>query len=100
MNDTEKTIKILEAMQADISTLKRDTAATKDSVSHLTTAMKAVPTKKDVEEIVDTAVDAAKTELKSDILNLDAKVIRKLQRHGRRIENIEEHDGIENPEKN
>ena len=43
MNDTEKIIKILEAMQADISTLKRDTAATKDSVSHLTTAMKAAP---------------------------------------------------------
>jgi hypothetical protein len=45
-------------------------------------------------------VDAAKSELKADILMLDSKVVKKIQRHERRITNIEEQEGIENPEKN
>ena len=82
----------------------------RDSVSHLATAMKTVPTKKDVEELVETAIEAAKSELKadiadakgelrSDILMLDAKVVRKIPSLERRVTNIEEHEGIENPEK-
>ena len=56
---------------------------------------------------MEVAVDAAKTELeakigevKSDVLMLDSKVVKRIQGHERRITNIEEHESIENPDKN
>jgi hypothetical protein len=49
---------------------------------------------------VEVAVDAAKSELKADILMLESKVVKKIQSHERRISNVEEQEGIENPEKN
>jgi hypothetical protein len=49
---------------------------------------------------VEVAVDAAKSELKADILMLDSKVVKRIQSHERRITNIEEQEGIENPDKN
>ncbi len=49
---------------------------------------------------VEVAVDAAKSELKTDILMLESKVLKKIQSHERRISNVEEQEGIENPEKN
>ena len=72
--------------------------------------IEALPTRKEAEEIVETAIEAAKSELKadiadakgelrSDILMLDAKVVRKIPSLERRVTNIEEHEGIENPEK-
>ena len=60
-----------------------------DHAVHVTTALKAVPTKQDLE----VTVEAAKSELKADL-------IRKIQRHERRIDNLEDEAGIENPEKN
>jgi outer membrane translocation and assembly module TamA len=73
------------------------------TLTHITAVLKTLPTKQDVE----VAIEAAKNELKADIhtvdeniLNLDAKVSCKLQRHERRITNIEEHEGIANPDKN
>ena len=111
--------KAITAIQEDISGLKKDTTGLKDGLAHTTTAMKAVatkkdvetlPTKRDVEEIVETAIDAAKSELqgdiaatkgelKSDILMLNSKVVRKIPSLERRVTNIEEQEGIENPEK-
>jgi uncharacterized protein YhaN len=114
MNDADKILQAIEtlttkvdgleagqrAMQADITGLK-------DSLSHTNTAIKALPTKQDVEVAIDAAkselkadIAATKGELKAEIYNLDAKVVKKIQRHERRFENIEEHTGIENPEKN
>jgi predicted nucleic acid-binding Zn-ribbon protein len=95
--------KAVKAMQEDISGVK-------PSLAHTNTAIKALPTKKEAEEIVDTAVDAAKSELKadiadakgelkSDILMLNAKVVRKIPSLERRVTNVEEHVGIESPEK-
>jgi hypothetical protein len=49
---------------------------------------------------VEVAVDAAKSELKADILMLESKVVKRIQSHERRITNIEEQEGIDNPEKN
>ena len=100
MNDDNK--KILEAMerietgqkamQADISGLKSD-------VSHIHTALKVLPARGEVEEIVETTVNAAKNELRADILNVDAKVT-KLQKLERRLTNLEDHAGLPNPNKN
>ena len=53
-------------------------------------------TKKDV----DTAVEVAEKELRADILLIDAKLVKTVHSHGKRIENIEQHEGIQNPDKN
>jgi hypothetical protein len=56
--------KAIKAVQEDISGVK-------DSLAHTNTTLKALPAKKEAKEIVDTAVDAAKSELKAGIA--DAK---------------------------
>jgi hypothetical protein len=96
MSDTDRILQILEAMQSDlshvktdVSGLKADMTVVKDILSHTNTAIKVLPTKQDLE----VTVEAAKSELKADL-------IRKVQRHERRIENLEDEAGIENPEKN
>src|SRR5712692_5840234 len=55
-----------------------------------------VATKKDV----DTAIEVAEKELRADILLIDAKLVKTVHSHGKRIENIEQHEGIQNPDKN
>jgi hypothetical protein len=91
-----------------ITVTQKDISGLKDSLAHTNTAIKtlatkkdveALPIRKDVEEIVETAIDAAKSELRADILRLDAKVVRKIPSLERRVTNIEEQEGIENPEK-
>src|SRR3954466_3787171 len=90
----------INALQEDISSLK-------GSLAHTNTAIKALPTKQDMEAAVDAArselkadIAALRGELKSDVLLLESKIVRKVQGHERRITNIEEQEGIENPEKN
>ena len=45
------------------------------------------------------AINAAKTELKAEIMTLNAKVVREVQSVKRRVTNIEDQAGIENPER-
>jgi hypothetical protein len=45
-------------------------------------------------------IRAAREEAKRDNIDLKATVVKKIQSHERRITNIEEHEGIENPDKN
>ena len=45
-------------------------------------------------------IRAAKDEAKRDAIDLKATVLKKNQSYERRITNIEEQEGIENPEKN
>jgi hypothetical protein len=124
MNDADKILQAIAGLQEGqkslqaavdqqgkaIKAVQEDISGVKDSLAHTNTAIKALPTKREVEEIVDTAVDAAKSELKadiadvkgelkSDILMLNAKVVRKIPSLERRVTNIEEQEGIENPEK-
>jgi uncharacterized protein YoxC len=123
MNTDEKILKVLEALQADVTGIKdvqqkqgtqlealqadvqkqgKQIDRLVDTVGHINTALKTVATKQDVE----VAVDAAKSELeakigevKADVLMLDSKVVKKIQSLNRRTTNIEEQSGIENPEK-
>jgi hypothetical protein len=120
MNNDEKILKVLEALQADVTAMKgevqkipaiqkqlgtvqQDIVDVKQEQAHISTALEAVAagqreqaTKQDVE----TTVEAAKTELKADMLLLELKVIKKIQSHERRISNIEEEEGIKNLDKN
>jgi hypothetical protein len=69
---------------------------------HIHTALKIVATKQDVEVAVDSAkseLEAKIGEVKSDVLMLDSKVVKKIQSINRRTTNIEDQSGIENPEK-
>ena len=109
MSIDEKILKALEDLQAGQKALQTDVASIKDvqqkqgkqidmlvdTAGHINTALKIVATKQDVE----VAVDSAKSELKADILMLGSKVIKKIQSVDRRVTNIEEQSGIENPEK-
>lgn len=117
MNDADKILQAIKGLTQKvdqqgkaIKTMQEDISSVKDGLAHTNTAIKAIPTKKEVEEIVDTAVDAARSELKadiadvkgelkSDILMLNAKVVRKIPSLERRVTNIEEQEGIENPER-
>jgi hypothetical protein len=117
MNTDEKILKMLEdlqtgqkalqegqknleagqkALQADVQKQGKQIDMLVDTAGHMNTALKSVATKQDVE----VAVDAAKSELKADILMLDSKVVKRIQSLDRRVTNIEEREGIENPEKN
>jgi hypothetical protein len=103
MNNDNKILKALEdlqagqkAIRADVATLKTDVGTLKDGQAHTHTVLKTLATKQDVE----VAVDAAKSELKADILMLDSKVVKKIQSVDRRVTNIEREEDIENPEKN
>ena len=91
----QKQGKQLETIEADVKTLHSKVDRLEDGQGHMYTALKIVATKQDVE----VAVDSAKSELKADILMLDSKVIKKVQSVDRRVTNIEDQAGIENPEK-
>lgn len=43
---------------------------------------------------------ATKAELKADILTLDSKLVKKINNHERRIENLEHNTGTQDPTKN
>jgi len=84
MNDAGKILQAIEGLTQKIDqqgkaikVMQEDVSDLKDSLAYTNTAIKALPTKKDAEEIVETAVDAAKSELRADILRLDAKIVRK-----------------------
>ena len=110
LQEGQKSLQAAIDQQGKAKAMQEDISGVKPSLAHTNTAIKALPTKKEAEEIVDTAVDAAKSELKadiadakgelkSDILMLNAKVVRKIPSLERRVTNVEEHVGIENPEK-
>jgi hypothetical protein len=122
----DKIVKILEEIQAGQKALQTDVASLKDgqqkqgkqidmlvdTAGHINTALKVVATKHDVDaakselgarisdvEAKVSAVEGKVNEVRSDVLRLDSKVVKKNQSYERRITNLEEQSGIENPEK-
>jgi vacuolar-type H+-ATPase subunit E/Vma4 len=109
MNDTDKLLQALAALQegqkalidkvagleAGQHSLAKRMEGVGSVVSRTSTAVKALPTKEDME----VAIDAAKSELKAEIMTLNAKVVREVQSVKRRVTNIEDQAGIENPER-
>ena len=71
----------LQDVQEEVKTIRND--------------MTNLATKKDV----DMTVEAATKELKADIFLLDAKLMRKVQSHERRIDNLERSTNTPNPDK-
>jgi len=74
-----------------------------DTVGHINTTLKSVATKHDLEtgmRELEVKFDAKIDEVKSAVIMLEAKVVKRIQRCERRITNIEEQVGIEDPDKN
>lgn len=90
MSDTdEKILQILTDLTQKVDRQDKKLDIVMDEQAHVRGVLKILPTKQDLE----VTIEAAKSELKADL-------IRKIQRHERRIENLEDEAGIENPEKN
>jgi hypothetical protein len=110
MSNDDKILKALEDLQAGQKAILADVETLKDGQAHTNTILKTLATKQDVEVAVDASkseleakimdVDAKVSEVKAEVLMLDSKVVKRIQGHERRITNIEEHEDIENPEKN
>jgi chromosome segregation ATPase len=73
--------------RSDIRTLHTEVHASREEV------------KGEIEE-VKAEVRAAREEAKRDTIDLKATIVKRFQSDERRITNIEEHEGIENPDKN
>ena len=129
MNNDDKILKALEELQVDIASIKdvqqqqgKDMTALKSGqeqqgkLLHGITATMATVLEEQQAQRTDirslhTEVHASREELKSEILaardeakqdNIDLKatVVKKIQSLDRRTTNIEQHEGIENPDKN
>ncbi len=107
MNNDEKILQALENLQAGQERLEKTQREQGNIIAQIKTGVEALAagqqdlrertaTKKDV----DTAVEVAEKELRADILLIDAKLVKTVHSHGKRIENIEQHEGIQNPDKN
>jgi len=86
--------KLLTGLTANMATVVEEQQAQRMDIRSLHTEVH------ETREEVTGEVRAAREEAKRDNMDLKATVVKKIQSHERRITNIEEHDDIENPEKN
>ena len=86
--------KLLTGLTANMATVLEEQQAQRVDIRSLHTEVHAS------REELKGEIRAARDEAKRDNIDLKATVVKKIQSHERRITNIEEHDGIENPDKN
>ena len=86
--------KLLTGLTANMATILEEQQAQRSDIRSLHTEVHAS------REELKGEIRAAREEAKRDNMDLKATVVKKIQTHERRISNIEEHDSIENPEKN
>ena len=86
--------KLLTGLTANMATVLEEQQAQRSDIRSLHTEVHAS------REELKGEIRAAREEAKRDNMDLKATVVKKIQTHERRISNIEEHDSIENPEKN
>ena len=92
----DQKIEPLKQAQAHTNTaLKALGAGQQDLIERAKTIESTMATKTDV----DATVEAAKSELKAEIHILNAILVRKVQSHERRIENVERSTNTPNPDK-
>ena len=93
--------KLLTGLTANMATVLEEQQAQRSDIRTLHTEVHASreEVKGEMEE-VKTEVRAAREEAKRDAIDLKATVVKKSQSLDRRVTNIEEHEGIENPDKN
>jgi DNA repair ATPase RecN len=106
----EKLVKGQEKHNSAIEKLMKGQEETNTELARISTAMKILPTKEEVETTVNTSkeelraeISAARSEAKADMLNLGAKLTRGASvqaRHETRLKNLEKHTGTTDPTQN
>jgi hypothetical protein len=93
--------KLLTGLTANMATVLEEQQAQRSDIRSLHTEVHGSreEVKGEIEEVKG-EVRAAREEAKRDNIDLKATVVKKIQSHERRITNLEEHEDIENPEKN
>lgn len=92
--------KLLTGLTASMATVLEEQQAQRSDIRSLHTEVH--ETREEVKgeiEDVKGEIRAARAEAKRDNMDLKATVVKRFQSDERRITNIEEHEGIENPEK-
>jgi len=96
MNNDEKILKALEALQTDLKEVKQGQAQTNERLSkledgqaHITTALEALAA----------GQESTKAELKADIHDLRVEVVKKIKDHENRIDELEKEVGLPHPHK-
>ncbi len=85
--------KLLTGLTANTATVLEEQHAQRSDIRSLHTEVH------ETREEVKGEIRAARDEAKRDTIDLKAAVVKRFQSDERRITNIEEHEGIENPEK-
>ena len=85
--------KLLSGLTANMATVLEEQQAQRSDIRSLHTEVHAST------EDVKAEIIASRAEAKMDNVDLKATVVKRFQSDERRITNIEEHEGIENPEK-
>jgi|SRR6266581_1601929 regulator of replication initiation timing len=101
MNNDEKILKALEALQADVNGLKTD-------VSDIKQGQKNMATKDDVEQLENgqtklelgmIGLERGQNAIKEIVTLMNQTLVKKVHNYDRRIENLEQHTGATNPTK-
>jgi chromosome segregation ATPase len=92
--------KLLTGLTASMATVLEEQQAQRSDIRSLHTEVHETreEVKGEIEEVKG-EIRAARAEAKRDNMDLKATVVKRFQSDERRITNIEEHEGIENPEK-
>ena len=85
--------KLLTGLTANMATVLEEQQAQRSDIRSLHTEVHAS------REEVKGEIREARAEAKRDTIDLKATVVKRFQSEERRLTNIEEHEGIENPEK-
>jgi predicted XRE-type DNA-binding protein len=86
--------KLLNGLAATMATVLEEQHAQRLDIRSLHTELH------ETREELKGEIRAAREEAKRDTIDLKATVVKKIQSVDRRVTNIEEHEGIENPDKN
>jgi Fic family protein len=93
-NGQEQQGKLLNGITATVGTVLEEQQSQRVDIRSLHTEVH------ETREELKGEIRAARAEAKADNIDLKATVVKKIQSLDRRVTNIEEHEGIENPDKN
>jgi len=103
----EQTNKRLDSLTKEGQDVKHAQAQTNEILAHQSTAIKALPTKQDLEasenrlnDKMEATVEVAKTEIQATILDQIAKLTRILHKYKVRLEHLEKHTETTDPTQN
>jgi chromosome segregation ATPase len=92
---------LLNGIAANMATILEEQQAQRMDIRSLHTNMASLHEEVHAsKEELKAEIRAARDEAKQDNIDLKATVVKKIQSVDRRVTNIEEHEGIENPDKN